>query len=243
MGGDGHDSGGTVNGGAGVEGINSGIKRAFDLGLSLAGLIISLPLMVVLALLVKVSSAGPVFYRQDRVGQNGRLFSVAKFRSMYPRSDREGSITTATDARITPIGRFLRNNKLDELPQLWNILLGRMSFVGPRPDVPGYADGLVGDDRRVLLLRPGLTGPATLYFRDEEAILAAVDDPREYNDRVIYPKKVAINLQYMESWSFRKDLGYILITVLPALDRWLHLMPEGNAAKTPGDGERRKGAD
>ncbi len=126
----------------------------------------------------------------------------------------EGShVTTAHDQRITSLGRFLRRTKIDELPQLWNVLKGEMSFVGPRPDVPGYADNLTGDERKVLDLRPGITGPATLKYRDEEAILAAQTDPVAYNDAVIWPHKVAINRAYQDNWSLRGDLGYIWRTV------------------------------
>jgi lipopolysaccharide/colanic/teichoic acid biosynthesis glycosyltransferase len=139
-------------------------------------------------------------------------------------SEKYGSITTAADNRITPVGRFLRRFKLDELPQLWNVLIGNMSFVGPRPDVPGYADKLQGDARKILELRPGITGPATLYFRNEEDLLASASNPKEYSDTVIWPKKVELNLAYLEHWGFWKDLGYLLITIFPSLNRLLRLM-------------------
>jgi lipopolysaccharide/colanic/teichoic acid biosynthesis glycosyltransferase len=138
---------------------------------------------------------------------------------MFTDAERHGTITTSTDSRITPIGRWLRRYKLDEFPQLWNVLIGKMSFVGPRPDVPGYADRLEGAARTILELRPGITGPASLYFRNEEDLLATSKDPREYNDTVIWPRKVELNLAYAENWSFWKDIGYILITVIPALNR------------------------
>jgi lipopolysaccharide/colanic/teichoic acid biosynthesis glycosyltransferase len=127
---------------------------------------------------------------------------------------------------VTQPGTFLRRHKLDELPQLWNVLKGDMSFVGPRPDVPGYADLLTGEERRILDVRPGITGPATLYFRGEEELLAAADDPVAENDLVLYPKKTQLNLEYLDTWSLRHDLGYILVTVVPSLDRWLRLVPE-----------------
>jgi lipopolysaccharide/colanic/teichoic acid biosynthesis glycosyltransferase len=138
-------------------------------------------------------------------------------------ADAQGSITTSGDVRITPIGRFLRRFKLDEYPQLWNVLIGNMSFVGPRPDVPGYADRLSGDARRILQLRPGITGPATLYFRNEEELLSSVADPKKYNDEVIWPKKVEMNLQYLDTWGFWKDIGYIFVTVLPFTKRFIKI--------------------
>jgi lipopolysaccharide/colanic/teichoic acid biosynthesis glycosyltransferase len=135
----------------------------------------------------------------------------------------EGTITTAMDRRITPMGRVLRRYKLDEYPQLWNVFVGKMSLVGPRPDVPGYADCLKGDDRQVLELRPGITGPASLLFRDEEIILANARDPQRFNDEVIYPAKVRINLTYAAQWSFWRDIGYIIATVAPVLSGRLGL--------------------
>lgn len=152
---------------------------------------------------------------QTRVGCQGRLFRCVKFRTMQVSSEGLGTITTATDSRVTPVGRFLRRWKLDELPQLWNVVMGEMSFVGPRPDVPGYADRLNGSDRRVLELRPGITGPATLLFRDEERLLAMAKDAKAFNDQVIYPEKLRINLEYREKRSFWRDIGYVIATVLP----------------------------
>ena len=202
------------------------VKRSFDGVASAAGLVVLSPCFVVLCPLVKLSSPGPVFFRQPRVGRSGKTFTAFKFRTMYVGADREGPVTTADDPRITPLGRFLRKFKLDELPQLWNVLLGRMSFVGPRPDVPGYADWLAGDDRTILDLRPGITGPATLYFRYEGELLAKVSGPKQFNDTVLWPIKVRMNLEYLRKWGFWKDIGYILITVLPPLNRWLKLVPD-----------------
>jgi lipopolysaccharide/colanic/teichoic acid biosynthesis glycosyltransferase len=133
---------------------------------------------------------------------------------MYTGSDRLGSITTGIDKRITPIGKILRKYKLDELPQLWNVLTGTMSFVGPRPDVRGYADTLTGEDRVILSIKPGITGPASLYFRNEEELLAKVENPSKYNDEVIWPLKVKINREYIEHYKFIQDIQYILATVL-----------------------------
>lgn len=187
--------------------------------MAVAGLIVALLPLSIIALLIKKTSPGPLFFKQLRVGRHGRLFCCVKFRTMFPESERHGSVTIAGDRRITPIGRFLRKYKLDEIPQLWNVLIGNMSFVGPRPDVPGYADRLQGGDRRILELYPGITGPATLKFRDEEAILAQAADPQRYNDEIIFPEKVRLNLEYMNHWSLWKDMGYILLTVMPGLAR------------------------
>ena len=177
-----------------------------------------LPLCLI-SILIKTNSPGPIFFKQHRVGRHGHLFRCIKFRTMHPESEKQGTVTAAGDNRITPIGRFLRKFKLDEIPQLWNVLTGNMSFVGPRPDVPGYADRLQGDNRRILELYPGITGPATLKFRDEETLLAQVPDPQRYNDEIIFPEKVRMNLEYLNHWSFGKDIGYILMTVMPGLAR------------------------
>jgi len=197
--------------------MNLSIKRAFDFVASFSGLVLLSPVMLAVAAAVRLSSPGPVLYVQNRVGRQGRLFRCAKFRTMRVGADAGGSVTTATDSRITPVGQFLRRWKLDELPQLWNVLTGRMSFVGPRPDVPGYADRLHGEDRRILDLRPGITGPATLLFREEERLLALAKDPKAFNDEVIFPEKVRINREYLETASFWRDIGYILATVAPGL--------------------------
>jgi lipopolysaccharide/colanic/teichoic acid biosynthesis glycosyltransferase len=201
------------------------IKRFFDLVVSLIGMLILWPLGLFLVAMIKMSSIGPAIYSQRRIGQYGKPFLCYKFRTMYAGSDRFGSVTTGTDKRVTPIGRILRKFKLDELPQLWNVMIGRMSFVGPRPDVPGYADLLDGENRLILELRPGITGPASLYFRNEEEILANVDNPKEYNDKVIWPEKVKINREYLKKWSFCKDIGYILVTVLPIANNVFKLIP------------------
>ena len=202
------------------------IKRTLDIIVSFGGIIfLSIP-FIAIVFIVKFSSKGPVFFSQNRVGYKGEIFKIIKFRTMCLDSEKDGPITTSTDSRITPIGKFLRKFKLDELPQLWNVLIGKMSFVGPRPDVKGYADRLEGDARRILELRPGITGPASIYFRNEEELLAGVENPKEYNDTVIWPKKVEINLRYLDNWSFWKDIGYILITIVPALDRVFNLMEQ-----------------
>lgn len=199
-----------------------GLKYIFDRTVSLLGMIILLPVLVIVAILVKVKMpGGPVFFSQRRVGRNGRLFTMYKFRTMTV--DHDGSsVSVAGESRITPLGAKLRKYKLDELPELWNVLIGDMSFVGPRPDVPGYADALVGEDREVLQLRPGITGPASLKYRNEEELLARVasegidgyTDPVKYNDEVIFPDKVRLNCHYLHHYSFWMDMKMILATVL-----------------------------
>ena len=189
-------------------------KRVFDFSAALIGLVILAVPMVMIAILIWVTCGRPILFTQDRVGKDGKIFRIKKFRTMTVRQSNATTITVAGDQRITPIGRYLRSWKLDELPQLWNVLVGEMSFVGPRPDVPGYADKLQGDERRLLLLRPGITGPAILAYPNQEEILAKVDDPVHYNDEVLYPDKVRINLEYLNHCSFLKDLFYIWKTIV-----------------------------
>lgn len=190
------------------------MKWIFDRLMSFIGLIVLLPILLVVTVLIRVKmSGGPVIFTQRRVGRNGKLFTMYKFRSMTM-GHGGSSVSVAGENRITPLGAKLRKYKLDELPELWNVLIGDMSFVGPRPDVPGYADNLKGDDRLVLKLRPGITGPASLKYRNEEEILATVDDPQRYNDEVIFPDKVRINLYYYRHYSFVKDIQMIFCTVL-----------------------------
>lgn len=189
-------------------------KSVFDRCASLIGLFLLWPLLIVIAILVKIRMpGGPVFFLQKRVGQYGRLFTMYKFRTM--RVEHGGSsISVAGESRITPLGAKLRKYKLDELPELWNVLIGDMSFVGPRPDVPGYADKLQGTSRDILKLKPGITGPASLKYRKEEEILALQVNPHKYNDEVIFPDKVRINLEYLKTWSFRRDIEIIVYTIL-----------------------------
>ena len=189
------------------------LKTIFDKVFSFVGLLFLWPVFIVVALLIKIKMpGGPVLFVQKRVGKGGRLFSMYKFRSMIVNHG-GSTITIAGENRITPFGVTLRRYKLDELPELWNVLIGDMSFVGPRPDVPGYADMLVGEDREILQLRPGITGPASLKYRNEEEILAEVEDPQSYNDQVIFPDKVRINRYYLHHYSFWMDLKIILATV------------------------------
>ena len=189
------------------------LKFIFRL-MALIGLLVLWPVLAVVAMLVRVKMpGGPVIFRQKRVGQNGRPFTMYKFRSMTV-GHGGSSVSVAGESRITPLGAKLRRYKLDELPELWNVLIGDMSFVGPRPDVPGYADILTGDDREVLRLRPGITGPASLKYRDEEELLARQADPQRYNDKVIFPDKVRINRYYLHHYSFIKDIQMIFCTIL-----------------------------
>ena len=202
-------------------------KWLLDRLLSLVGLLFLLPVLLILVLLVKIKMpGGPVFFVQRRVGKDGRLFNCHKFRTMTVKHN-GSTVSVAGDSRITPFGATLRHYKLDELPGLWDVLRGKMSFVGPRPDVPGYADALEGDDREVLKLRPGITGPATLKYRLEDEMIAeyvaqkqkegdtrdAQEIAVEYNDNVIYPDKVRINRYYLHHYSFVKDWQMILCTV------------------------------
>lgn len=190
------------------------IKYIFDRVVSLVGLLLIWPLLLVLVLMIRRSMPGaPAIFKQQRVGKDSRLFTMYKFRTMVPHHG-GSSVSVAGENRITPFGEKLRRYKLDELPELWNILIGDMSFVGPRPDVPGYADCLVGEDREILNLRPGITGPASLKYRDEEELLAKVEDPIAYNDEVIYPDKVRLNRYYYHHYSFVMDIRMIFATVL-----------------------------
>ena len=204
------------------------LKFIFDRIVSLIGLLILWPVLIIVAILVKIKMpGGPVFFVQQRVGKEGKLFSCHKFRTMTVKHN-GSTVSVAGDSRITPLGAKLRHYKLDELPGLWDVLRGKMSFVGPRPDVPGYADKLTGDDRDILKLRPGITGPATLKYRLEDEMIAEYvarkqqeGDTREaqaiaeeYNDTVIYPDKVRINCYYYRHYSFVKDIQMIFCTVL-----------------------------
>ncbi len=189
------------------------MKWIFDRAMSFVGLFFLWPVMLVIALLIKIKMPGPVMFKHQRVGRHGKLFTMYKFRTMVV--DHGGSsVSVAGESRITALGAKLRRYKLDELPELWNVLRGDMSFVGPRPDVPGYADVLDGDDRVILKLRPGITGPASLKYRNEEELLAQQAEPLKYNDEVIYPDKVRINLYYYYNYSFAKDIKMIVCTVL-----------------------------
>ena len=165
-------------------------------------------------ILASIDTRANGFFVQNRVGRNGRLFSFIKLRTMRHDPSFQTTITTDTDPRITRLGRFFRKTKLYELPQLINVLLEQVSFVSLRPDVPGFADQLEGEDRVILTMRPGITGPATLKYRNEEEILAQQLDPERYNDVVIFPDKIKINEEYIDKYSFMGDIRYILLRQL-----------------------------
>ena len=190
------------------------LKFIFDRGASLFGLIFLFPVLIIVGIFICIKMpGGPIIFKQRRVGQYGRLFTMYKFRSMTV-AHSGSSVSVKGESRITPLGAVLRKYKLDELPELWNVLIGDMSFVGPRPDVPGYADKLEGEDRRMLLLKPGITGPASLKYRNEEELLAKQENPQEYNDKVLFPDKVRLNIEYLDNWSFSNDIKFIIYTVL-----------------------------
>ena len=211
------------------------LKWIFDRLVSLIGLLLLWPILIIVAILIRVKMPGPILFVQKRVGKDGKLFDCHKFRSM--KVDHGGStVSVAGESRITPLGAKLRHYKLDELPELWDVFIGNMSFVGPRPDVPGYADALEGEDREVLKLRPGITGPATMKYRDEEEQIAEFISEMKneelrmkngipadysdeqvavwYNDTVLYPDKVRLNRYYLHHYSFIKDIQMIVYTVL-----------------------------
>jgi len=189
------------------------IKRAFDLIGSIIGLILTGWLIALTYVASTLDTGKSGFFTQERIGLNGRKFKLIKIRTMREIKNVKTNVTTCTDPRITKLGIFIRRYKIDELPQLINIFLGEMSFVGPRPDVPGFADKLKGDDKIILSVRPGITGPATLKYRDEEEILASENDPEEYNQTVIFPEKVRINKEYIENYRLRNDFRYIWETI------------------------------
>ena len=188
-------------------------KRAFDIVASLAGVLLLAPVIVLCWLVATIDTRSNGFFIQKRIGRHGRVIRVCKIKTMYPSNTQRSPIASRNLASISKSGRLLRKYKLDELPQLFNVLAGSMSFVGPRPDVPGYADRLQGEDRIILSLRPGITGPASIKYKDEEVILAAVDDPETYNDRIIWPDKVRINREYFNNYSLLRDLRYIFHTI------------------------------
>lgn len=197
----------------GLSRTQAALKRGFDILASGGGLLFTFWLIIPSWLAATWDTGANGFFIQERVGRHGRRFKVIKLRTMRVDSSLTTTVTTAGDVRVTPLGRFFRRTKLDELPQLINVFKGDMSFVGPRPDVPGYADALVGEDRLVLAVRPGITGPATLKYRNEEELLAGAEDPERYNDEVIYPDKVRLNREYVQNWSFWGDLRYIWQTI------------------------------
>ena len=189
------------------------MKRVFDFSLAFFGLLFFSPFLLFFAVLIKLTSKGPVFFIQKRVGRGGIIFKMIKFRSMSVAQDSSSTVSVKGDVRITKLGVVLRKYKVDELPELLNILIGDMSLVGPRPDVPGYADQLVGEHRKILSLRPGITGVASLKYANEEAMLAEQEDPVKYNNNVIYPDKVRLNLDYYYNNNLWVDIKIIFATI------------------------------
>jgi lipopolysaccharide/colanic/teichoic acid biosynthesis glycosyltransferase len=207
---------GSRSGVKGLTRIQAVSKRSVDLLIAIVGLSLTFWLIALAWVVATIDTRASGFFAQTRIGRNGRDFRLFKLRTMRENLLMNTTVTTAADERITTVGRVLRRLKLDELPQLLNVLRGDMSIVGPRPDVPGFADALVGDDRIILSVRPGITGPATLKYRDEETLLENVHDPERYNREVIYPDKVRINREYVENYSFWADIRYLRETVLPS---------------------------
>ena len=190
------------------------LKRIFDLFLSVVGIVILWPVILLCWVVAAIDTRSNGFFIHQRVGQNGRLIRVCKIKTMYVSKGARSPIASENTASITKSGAFFRKYKLDELPQLFNVIAGSMSFVGPRPDVPNYADQLEGADRIILQVRPGITGPASLKYKDEEVLLAAAADPAWYNDTIIWPDKVRINREYVMNYSLLSDIKYIVQTFL-----------------------------
>ncbi len=189
------------------------VKKIFDFMLALIGLFFTLWIIIIAWIVSSIETRSNGFFMQRRVGKDGVLFSVMKIKTMKIVDGVDTNITSSDDVRITKSGKFFRDTKIDELPQLWNVLIGDMSFVGPRPDIEGYADKLEGDDRIILSIRPGITGPASIKYKNEEEILSKEKNPQEYNDTIIWPDKVKINKEYIKNWSLKKDIRYIIQTV------------------------------
>ena len=203
--------------GRGLTPLQAASKRTFDVIFSAAGLALTIWLIALAWVAATIDTQANGFFTQRRVGYCGRQFTIFKIRTMRPDST-ASSVTVSGDSRVTRLGWIWRKLKIDELPQLFNVLMGQMSFVGPRPDVPGFADELKGEDRIILTGRPGITGPATLKYRNEEDLLASVTDPEDYNREVLFPDKIRLNREYVENWSFARDVRYILVTIFGRSD-------------------------
>ena len=188
------------------------LKRTFDIILSIFAIFLLFPSFLVVSFLIVIDSGFPIFFLQKRIGRGAKEFNIIKFRTMKTNNENI-TITVSDDSRITRIGKYLRKTKIDELPEILNVLFGQMSFVGPRPDVKGYADKLKGANRKILALRPGITGPASLKYYNEEYILSQKSNPKKYNDEVIFPDKVKINMHYFHNRSFFLDLKIIFATI------------------------------
>jgi lipopolysaccharide/colanic/teichoic acid biosynthesis glycosyltransferase len=188
-------------------------KRSFDIVVSIVALSITWWIIAIAYIIASLETRSNGFFIQTRIGKNGHPFSLIKIKTMQPLINYSTTITASNDPRITKFGAFFRQTKIDELPQLFNVLLGSMSLVGPRPDVSGYADKLNGEDTLILTLRPGITGPATLKYKNEEELLASQVEPKRYNDEIIWPDKININRKYLNEWSFWGDIHYLWSTL------------------------------
>ena len=193
------------------------IKRLFDIIFSFVGIVFLFPVFIIVSILIKIDSSGPVFFIQERVGLNGKFFKIIKFRSMKTNHNNSLTVTLENDKRITRIGKKIRKYKIDEIPELINVFIGDMSFVGPRPDVPGYADLLKGESRNILKLRPGITSRASIKYANEEMILLNEDDPIAYNNNIIFPDKVKLNLNYYYNNNIWIDIKIIFATLFAVL--------------------------
>ena len=193
------------------------IKRLFDIIFSFVGIVFLFPVFIIVSILIKIDSSGPVFFLQERVGLNGKFFKIIKFRSMKTNHNNSLTVTLENDKRITRIGKKIRKYKIDEIPELINVFIGDMSLVGPRPDVPGYADLLEGESRNILKLRPGITSRASIKYANEEMILLNEDDPIEFNKNIIFPDKVKLNLNYYYNNNIWIDIKIIFATLFAVL--------------------------
>ena len=189
------------------------IKRTFDIFFSTILLLLLWPIILMFWIFATIDTRSNGFYLQSRIGRGGRKFKVIKIKTMINSFYDDKNITLKNDPRVTRFGGFLRSYKIDELPQLINVLIGQMSFVGPRPDVEGYADKLEGNEKLILSVRPGITGPASIKYYNEEEILMNQIDPYDFNDKIIWPDKVKINMQYIKNWSLKKDIYFIFKTL------------------------------
>lgn len=187
------------------------IKRTFDICLAVFGLLVFWPVILITILMARCDTGKSGIFTQQRLGRHAKPFIIYKIRTM--RTEGGSTVTASNDPRISPLGKKLRKLKLDELPQLFNVIKGDMSFVGPRPDVAGYLDQAGPEWSEVLDLRPGITGPATLHFRDEEDLLTRADEPIAYNKDVIWPRKLSLNQEYAQNWKFWLDIAYIWQTI------------------------------
>jgi lipopolysaccharide/colanic/teichoic acid biosynthesis glycosyltransferase len=187
------------------------LKRFFDISISIVLLFFAIIPLVLLLILATIDLNRTGFFTQERIGQLGKPFALYKIRSLIGSNHEDIASIVKNE---TKFGRWLRSNKLDELPQIFNVLTGNMSLIGPRPDVAGYADRLEGDDRIILSVKPGITGPATIKYRNEDQLLLQQEDSKSFNDEVIWPDKIIINKNYIKNWSLRKDIGYLFASLV-----------------------------